>query len=64
MLDKEIRYYKEQRNKLIDLYDGKYIVIKTAKVIGVYDTHIDAYNETIKGHDVGTFIIKNPKKTS
>jgi hypothetical protein len=62
MLDKELNYYISQRHKFLEMYDGKFIVIKNAKVIGVYNTHTDAYEEAKKVHEVGTFIIKNPRK--
>lgn len=59
MLDREIRYYEKNKSKFRELYDGKYIVIKHHEVLGVYDSHSEAYAETKSAHEVGTFIIKH-----
>lgn len=39
-------------------YAGKFIVIKNEKVIGVYDSEIEAYTDMVKKEDVGTFLIQ------
>ena len=62
LLDKQTRYYRQNREKFEMMYAGKFIVIKSKAIIGVYETHNQAYKETIKQHEIGTFIIKNPVK--
>lgn len=62
MLDKQMKYYRQNKALFATLYDGKYIVIKNKTVIGFYNTHEEAYSETIKLHDIGTFIIEFPSK--
>jgi len=59
MLDKEIEFFKRHKEELKLVYHGKYIVIKGRNVLGAYNSHQEAYNETIKDHAVGTFIIEN-----
>ncbi len=70
MLDKEYQYYKKHRAELLKQYRNKFIVIKEAKIIGSYPTEREAYEDTIKKHKIGTFLIqqclsleKNPPKT-
>lgn len=59
MLDREISYYEKNKRKFRELYDGKYLVIKGHEVLGVFESHSKAYDETISDHEVGTFIIKH-----
>ena len=59
MLDKEIEFFKRHKEELKAAYPGKFIAIKGRNVLGAYDSHQEAYNETIKEHPVGTFIIEN-----
>lgn len=58
MLKKELDYYIENQAKLLEKHQGKFLVIKDQKVIGVYDTEISAYSETVKEHKLGTFLIQ------
>ena len=57
-LEKDFQYYLEHQTELVKDYKGKYLVIKDQKVIGVFDSQADAYNETQKEHEVGTFLIQ------
>ena len=57
MLDGEFQYYKDHQAELVSQYLNKYIVIKNDKVIGEYNSELDAYLETKKIHELGTFLI-------
>ena len=59
MLDKELRYYADNRKKLLKKYLNKFIVIKGQKVVASYDTHAIAYAESIKTMPIGTFLIEH-----
>jgi hypothetical protein len=59
MLENEFEYYLENQNELVEKYNGKFIVIKGKSVIGVYDSHSEAYNETQKTLALGTFLIQH-----
>jgi hypothetical protein len=59
MLNKEIDYYHRNWLKFRKLYPDKYLVFVGKKVIGVYNTHMDAYNATVQNYEVGTFLIKH-----
>ena len=59
MLEKEFKYYLDNQDELVKEYDGKFIVIKNHTVIGAYNTEMNAYNETLKEHKLGTFLIQH-----
>lgn len=58
MLKEEFEYYLANQNELVKVYYGKFIVIKEQKVVGVYDSEIEAYSESIKTLELGTFLIQ------
>ncbi len=57
-LEKEFNYYIENQKELVKKYNGKYIVIKNDKVIGVFNNELDAIEETSKTEELGTFLIQ------
>ena len=57
-LKREFDYYLKNQEKLVTQYNGKFIVIKDQKILGSYDSTIDAYNETVKEHAPGSFLIQ------
>lgn len=59
MLEKEFQYYIDNQSDLLNKYNGKFIVIKGDDVIGIYETHADAYDNTIKDNELGTFLIQH-----
>jgi hypothetical protein len=59
MLETEHFYYKQNRARFYSKYPGKTIVIVGNSVVGVYESHQQAYDETIKQYRVGTFLIKS-----
>lgn len=57
MLEKEYQYFLDNEEKLLNIYRGKYIVIKDGEVIASYNTIGEAYIETVKDYELGTFMI-------
>lgn len=57
-LDQEYKYFNTNRAQLLKEHLNKYIVIKDGKLIGSYDSEAEAYSETIKLHELGTFLIQ------
>lgn len=57
-LEKEFKYYLENQDKLVKKHKGKIIVIKNCKIIGVYDSELEAINQTTKTHKLGTFLVQ------
>jgi Family of unknown function (DUF5678) len=66
MLEKEFHFYKEHQTELVEKYNGKFLAIVGEEVVGVYDTQMDAYTETKKQYQPGTFLIQEclPGKSS
>jgi hypothetical protein len=58
MLEKEFKYYLDHQEELIKKYNDQYIVIVGDKVVGSYDTQRQAYDETIREYEEGTFLIQ------
>ncbi|OHB60602.1 MAG: hypothetical protein A2167_07965 [Planctomycetes bacterium RBG_13_46_10] len=57
-LEKEFQYYLDNQEDLVKQYNGKFIVIKNFKVIGAYNTELEAIQETTKEHELGTFLVQ------
>ena len=58
MLNVEHQCYIKCREEFLRKYLGKYVVIKGEILLGVYDNEYDAVNETIKSHDLGSFLVR------
>ena len=58
-LDKEFKYYQDNKEHFLSKYEGKFIVIKGEEVIGVFDDRIAAIEETKKTHKLGTFLVQH-----
>ena len=46
-LDKEFKYYQDNKEDFLSKYEGKFIVIKSKEVIGVFEDKITAVEETV-----------------
>lgn len=57
-LQNEYDYYLETRTELLEKYSGKVLAIKDQTVIGVYDSEMEALEETAQSHEIGTFLIQ------
>jgi len=58
MLEKEFKYFLDNKESLAQKYNGKFLVIKGENVIGAYDSEKDAYDNAIKNNELGTFLIQ------
>lgn len=58
MKDKNLQFFKDNKAELVNNFTNKFIVIANSEVIGSYDSEEEAYFQTIKTHDLGTFIIQ------
>jgi hypothetical protein len=59
MFEVENQFYQENRESLREKYLGKAIVIVGKTVIGSYNDIGEAYRETLKTREPGTFCLKN-----
>lgn len=58
MLEKEFKYFLDHQDELVEKYKGKFVVIKDNEIIGVYDSEIEAVDQTRKKHKLGTFLVQ------
>jgi hypothetical protein len=58
MLENEVRFYEANRASLREQYVGKHLAIVNDRILGVYGSFREAYNETIKTETPGAFMIK------
>ena len=58
MLEKEFQYFLSNQSIFFQKYPGKFIVIRGEKVEGVYDTEMEAFMESSKKFEGGTFLIQ------
>ena len=57
-LAKSFHYYIQHQKELVKKYSGKFIVLIDNKVIGAYDSELEAIKETLKNHELGTFLVQ------
>ena len=62
MFKKELDYFISNQDKLVKKYFKKILVIKGEDIIGIYETPLEAYLETKKNHEIGTFLIQPCEK--
>jgi hypothetical protein len=62
MFEKELKYFISNQNELLQKHLNKILVIKNEEIIGVYDSPLEAYIETQKEYELGTFFIQPCQK--
>ena len=58
MTDANYTYFKDNLDKLIEQYGGRFVVIKDAAIVADYSSFDEAYTNTIKTEALGTFLIQ------
>jgi len=58
MIDKEYKYFKDNRERLVKEYPSKFVVIVGKSVTASYDTMEEAYAGSIKKYKLGKFLIQ------
>ena len=58
MLDKEFQYYLDNQSDLVKIYCNRFIVIRSDKVVGDYDSYEQALYESMNKYELGTFLIQ------
>jgi hypothetical protein len=59
MLEREFTYYLNNQSELVKKYAGKFIVIKDEEVVGAFDSHLEAYEDSVKKYALGLFLIQH-----
>ena len=62
MLEKEYKYYLDNKKEFVKKYLDKHIVIKGDSIIGVYNSLEEAVETSLKGNELGTFLVKQVEK--
>ncbi len=57
-MQEEFQFYIDHQAELVAKHNGKVLVIKDQKVIGVYDSDLEAIIETDKEHSLGSFLVQ------
>ena len=57
-LEKEFKFYLSNKKELNKKYNGKFIIIKGDKVMGEYNSEIEAYQDGEKKFGLGKFLIQ------
>ena len=57
-LKKEFTYYLAHQEELVKQHNGKVVVIKGERVIGVYPDTVSAITETQRSEELGTFLVQ------
>ena len=58
MFEKELKYFIDHQKELVKKYKNKYIVIVDNGIVGIYENIDQAYNESLKKMQPGTFFIQ------
>jgi len=57
-IDREIAWFKANRAELVEKYEGKWIVVHDAKLVGVYDESSEAYNAGVTKTRCGEILVR------
>lgn len=58
LLKELFSFYLANQAKLVEQYNGKYIVLVDNQVVGAFDTMEQAYNYAESKYELGTFLIQ------
>jgi hypothetical protein len=58
MLEREFAYYRKHQPELVRDHLGEYVVIRGDKIIGFYRSEAEAFEETAKEYEPGSYLIE------
>ncbi|MEQ9467440.1 MAG: hypothetical protein RLN88_08515 [Ekhidna sp.] len=58
LLDKQHKFYLQNKQSLTEKYAGQFIVIHDEKVVDSFGSERDAYIYCVKNFPMGTFLIR------
>lgn len=61
-LEKELKYFEEHKEELLKHYEGQFVLIKDASLVGSYTTEAEAYQAGIQKFGNTPFLIKKVTK--
>ena len=62
MFEKELEYYKINKDELLKYHENQFVVIKDEKLLGAYTTEQEAYEAGLKELGNVPFLIKHVTK--
>lgn len=58
MFEKELDFFKTNQDELVSKYSGKTLVLQGEKILGIYNTIMEAYTESLKSLEPGSFMLQ------
>lgn len=58
-LEDEFEYYIAHESEILARHRDRYVVIKGGRVLGAFDSEIEAVSETAKREPAGTFLVQH-----
>ncbi len=62
LLDSELQTYEKNRESLLGSSEGKFVLVKGDRIIGVYDSKMDAITEGYRQFGNVPFLVKQVQK--
>ena len=57
-LEREFYWYLEHQDELVERFNGRVLAIKNGRVIGDFDSELEAVIEVSKSEELGTFMVQ------
>lgn len=57
-LEQEFKYYIQYQDDFVKEYSGKFLVIRNQSFVGAFDTLDEAYFDSVKKFELGTFLLQ------
>jgi hypothetical protein len=57
-LEKEFLFYLENHSRLLSTYRGKYVLIRDERILGAFDSEMDAIKAGVDKFPLGTFLVQ------
>jgi hypothetical protein len=55
MFNKEPEFFRANQDELVEIFGGMVLAIKGDEILGAYNKTLDAFIETTKKHELGSF---------
>jgi len=62
MFDKELAYYNEHKDELLQHHENQFVVIKEDEFVGAYSSDVEAYKAGLQKFGNVSFMIKQVTK--
>jgi hypothetical protein len=57
-LDRELEFFKQNQESLVEEHHDQVLVIKDQELVGVYDNKLEAYQSASENFEPGSFLIQ------